>query len=161
MWTNNATQQRPTIVSISTGLHTCFHALPPQNGKVANWTMVKNHQLDLKKLMVTINKALHRTEPHDPVMDDCIFRFNRIMAKEAHDAGFPVFEREEIERRLLFRSEHFEDFRTIKPHLHLDAPAPAIVATSLLSLISCLKGGTLHVPPWKLGNSIEGKHPMS
>ena len=170
MWTNNATQQRPSIVSISTGLHTCFHALPPQNGKEANWTMIKNHQQDLRKLMVAINKALNRTKdlptpqtivifttagrihsaPHDPVMDDCIFRFNRIMAKEAHDAGFPVFEREEIERRLLFRSEHFEDFRTIKPHLHLDAPAPAILATSMLSLISCLKGGTLHTPPWRL-----------
>ena len=129
--------------------------------------MVENHQRDLKKLMTTIKSALERTKglaqtiiifstagrihsiPHDPVMDECIFKFNRIMAKEAHDAGFPVFEREEIERRMLFRSEHWEPYRTLKPNLHLDAPAPAIVATSLLGLIACLKGGTLHTPPWK------------
>lgn len=165
LWSNNETQKRPTIVSISTGLHTCFHALPPQNGKEANWTMVENHQKDLKKLMVTIKAGLERTKhlgetivifttsgrihsvPHDPIMDDCIYRFNRIVAKEAHDNGFPVLEREEIERRLLFRSEHWEDFRTIKPNLHLDAPSPAIIATSFLSLVACLKGGTLHKPP--------------
>ena len=41
-------------------------------------------------------------------MDHCTWRFNRRMAIEAHKFGFAVFEREEVERRLLFKSDaHF------------------------------------------------------
>ena len=53
--------------------------------------------------------------------------------------GFAVLEREEIERRLLFKGEHYIPTRNMKPNLHLESPAPNIIATALLTLISCLK----------------------
>ena len=70
---------------------------------------------------------------------DCIWRFNRMVAQEAHKQGFVVFEREEIERRLLFKSEHYDPTKVLKFALHLENPAPNIIATSLLTLISCLR----------------------
>ena len=77
----------------------------------------------------------------------CTWRFNRIAAIEAHKQGFAVLEREEIERRLLFKSEGFENYRPLQPKLHLEMPAPAIVATSMLGLISCLvKNETFLMP---------------
>ena len=131
--------------------------------------MLDNHEADVPRLMEAVRAALDRVSatpgrtkqtlvifvtagrihnrPIEPHMDDCVYRFNRVLAHGAHKYGFPVFEREEIERRLLFKSEHWEDRKTIVPNLHLPAPAPAIVATSLLALISCLKNGTLNSPP--------------
>jgi hypothetical protein len=70
--------------------------------------------------------------------DHCTWSFNRYLANEAHKKNFAVLEREEIERRLLFKSEYYKEHRFIKQNLHLEAPAPQIVATSLLGLISCL-----------------------
>ncbi len=61
-----------------------------------------------------------------------------MMALEAHRQGFSVLEREEIERRLLFKSENYEKTASMKNMLHLNNPAPQIVGTSLLGLISCL-----------------------
>ena len=75
---------------------------------------------------------------NDFKIDRCSWIFNRVLAYEAHKAGFVVFEREEIERRLLFKSEHYGDYRTMHPKLHLESPAANIVATSLLTLITCL-----------------------
>lgn len=77
----------------------------------------------------------------DPRIDACSWRFNRLLAKAAHTQGFVVLEREEIERRLQFKSEHNPVFKSMKPGLHLENPSPQIIATSLLSLISCLRRG--------------------
>ena len=63
--------------------------------------------------------------------DECTWKFNRAVAREAHRVGFTVLEREEIERRYLFKMNS-------NYAMHLNAPAPQIVGTSLLSLISCL-----------------------
>ena len=72
-------------------------------------------------------------------MNECQWRYNRILAHEAHKHGFVVLEREEIERRLLYKSEHYIPVRTMKPILHLENPSANIIATSLLVLISCLR----------------------
>ena len=169
MWTESS-KRIPDIVTISTGLHSCFHALPPQNVQT-NQSMIDRHEADVEILMQEITKALDRANkfaapkynnrrtmvifvtagrihnrPIEPHMDACVYKFNRVLAHGAHKYGFAVFEREEIERRLLYKSEHWEGRKTIVPNLHLPAPAPALVATSLLSLISCLKNGTLSSP---------------
>ena len=73
------------------------------------------------------------------LVNECSWRFNRILTHEAHKQGFAVLEREEIERRLLFKAEHYIPTRNMKPNLHLETPAPNIIATALLTLISCLK----------------------
>ncbi len=71
-------------------------------------------------------------------LDECTWRFNRVAAEAAHRQGFAVFDREELERRLLFKSETVDSAKYMKSSLHLDAPGPQIVATALLGLISCL-----------------------
>ena len=47
----------------------------------------------------------------DPHGDACSWRFNRILAYEAHRRGFAVLEREELERRLQYKSEYHPDFK--------------------------------------------------
>ena len=119
-------------------------------------------------IISTAGRGEYNTQ-HSLKMSECTWRFARILTHEAHKAGeqgrhrhhhvstspvahilvpialtppaagFPVLEREEIERRLLYRSEHYMPVRSMKPVLHLENPASNIVATSLLVLISCLR----------------------
>ena len=74
----------------------------------------------------------------DPRHEHCSRHFNRLAAYEAHRQGFPVFYREEIERRILYKSEYWEGVRYLKPLLHLENPGPNIIGTALLSLVGCL-----------------------
>ena len=104
------------------GLHTCFHAWAAEPAP-HNTTMIRQHGRDLKKMMQGIRTAIDRTPAHvprtriiiqtsgrignsDARADECIWRFNRIAAYEAHIQGFTVLEREELERRLQYKSEH-------------------------------------------------------
>jgi hypothetical protein len=146
------------VLVIHVGLHTCIHALSHSN----NASMVAQHEVDLQRMMNAIRKAIDRTPETSGkttviiqlpgraggtvhTVDSCSRRFNRIAAKEAHLHGFVVFEREEIERRLLFKSEYLADHRSIKPLLHLENPAPNVVGTSLLGMITCLaRNGSDH-----------------
>jgi hypothetical protein len=48
-----------------------------------------------------------------------------------------------MERRLLSSSRYTE---LSDAHVHLPKPAPQIIATALLALISCLRGGSLRTP---------------
>jgi hypothetical protein len=75
----------------------------------------------------------------DPKIDRCSRTMNRVAAYEGHLQGFAAFEREEIERRLLYKSEYFKEVSFIKPLLHLEAPAANIVGTSLVALVACLR----------------------
>ena len=50
-----------------------------------------------------------------------------------------VLEREEMERRMLYKSEYHERFKFIKPQLHIENPMANIVGTALLTLVSCLE----------------------
>ena len=146
------------------GLHTCVHAY--NNDLITyNKTTLDRHIADLTTLMVNVRRAVDRHSQRTGLpptqviivtagrccysgeIDKCTWRFNRIAAIEAHKQGFAVFEREEIERRLLFKSEGYENFKPLAPKLHLEMPGPSIVATSMLGLISCLvKNQTLAMP---------------
>jgi hypothetical protein len=76
--------------------------------------------------------------------------------------GFAVFEREEIERRMLYKSEYNPKYRPLKFILHLEAPAPNIVSTSLLAMISCLTKNETHshggLHPFKLFEKYHHDH---
>lgn len=153
LWRRNATAGSfPHYLVVHVGLHTCVHTWSPQS---SNTEMIARHEKDLQVMVKRIQQAVQRTPAHlprtlvvyqlpgraggsDARQDRCSREFNRILAREAHAEGYAVLEREELERRLLFRSEFLKDHRTIKPNLHLEAPAPNIVATSLLYLLSCL-----------------------
>ena len=149
-------KRRPDVLVIQLGLHTCIHA----HDRGANETMIRNHIADLPKLMRHINEAVSRPSDKPKTMvimmtagryggpdiriDKCSTRFNRNLARQAHIAGFTVLEREEIERRLMFKSEYQGEngeatHLYMKHNLHLQNPAPQIVGTSILTLISCLR----------------------
>jgi hypothetical protein len=153
-WSLDPTVRRPDVLTFEVGLHTCHHAYSPTG---MNETLIKRHENDIPRLMKAVKAAVERptnspyghtlvivstagrTGNMDFKLDSCTWRFNRILAREAHAHGFVVLEREEIERRLQFKSEHFAEARTIKPTLHLENPSANIIGTSLLSLISCLR----------------------
>ena len=144
----NAYNRSPDVLTFQFGLHTCFPG-------IHNDSMVHKHLEEIPLYMAAVRKAVDRRRGvghHTTVImvtsgrlggpdhesDLCIRRFNRVAARAAHDQGFAVLEREEIERRLMFKSEYYDKVASMKLKLHLDNPAPQIVATSLLGLISCL-----------------------
>lgn len=153
LWLPNSTAgSYPDVLVIHVGLHTCVHAWKPTG---MNISMIQKHSHDIVPLMEAVKSAVDRTPkdlPRTAVIfqlpgragntdmngDACSRSFNRVLAYQAHRFGFSVLEREEIERRLLIKSEYYGDHRTMKPNLHLENPAPNIVGTSLLGLISCL-----------------------
>jgi hypothetical protein len=103
---------------ISTGLHTCFHAYPKSASKRLSKTSstisVSDHEDDVYKLMRGIDNRLktsgakkitvifvtegrlYNLFPTDSsmqnVVDQCIWKFNRLVARAAHEFGFVVLE---------------------------------------------------------------------
>lgn len=149
--------RRPDVLVIQLGLHTCHHAFD-NNGGSPNVTMIRRHESDLHLLMQAIGNATAR-EPYinqlghktmvifmlagrtgitDHRIDKCSWRFNRVFASIAHLYGYPVLEREELERRFLYKTEYAQ-VKWTKYAMHLDSPAPQMIGTSLLSLVSCLR----------------------
>ncbi len=61
----------------------------------------------------------------------------RLVTDEAHKQGFPVLERAEIERRLMFKSLGHPK-PALAHEVHLAMPGPAISSTALLHMITCL-----------------------
>jgi len=168
LWSNDSTSTArvPDVLVVQTGLHSCFHAFNPGNGHL-NQTYVDGHTEDIKRMMKAIKEAVSRPRASSPDagvaspssfnrtlvifsttgrignpsadLDRCIWSFNRVLVHEAHLLGFPVLEREEIERRLLFKSDFNPRLKLIKNGLHLAAPSPQIVATALNSLVGCMR----------------------
>jgi hypothetical protein len=79
---------------------------------------------------------------HATTIDNCILRFNRVASIVAHQYGFAVLERGEIERRLMFKSLHSPQ-PLLTVDMHLPQPAQNIIATSLLHLFTCLNQSSL------------------
>jgi hypothetical protein len=68
----------------------------------------------------------------------CTWKLNRIIARAAHNRGFVVFEREEMEHRIAFKSEYSEDLLQIGAVDAAPAPVSSFVSTALLSMMNCL-----------------------
>jgi hypothetical protein len=156
----------PDILTVQFGLHSCWHSHPEGlysmelNG-VINQTMINAHIADIPKLMKAIRLATSRIQKPgsqgnqtDPTlvviitsgstgsdngakMDDCILQINRATAIAAHAYGFPVLERGEIERRLMYKSIKSND-PYLPVEMHLTQPAQNIIATTLLKMLTCL-----------------------
>lgn len=158
VWSSNVTQRVPDVLVMQVSLHTCVHALDPHRDNYHNDTMIKNHEKDYTTLMNAIAKAINRPnvfntktkvilmtggrnflKARDYRAHFCQYRLNRIASHQAHLHGFPVFEREEIEHRYLFKSEYAPGHKNVQSHIHLDIPGPQIITTALLAMISCLE----------------------
>jgi hypothetical protein len=159
-WHKNSNERQPDILTIQTGLHTCWHADPSglysTHLHEVNTSMVDSHINGLKKLMISIRNAIDRRIKmgHAPTMviiftsgasyqkngesiDSCIARMNRITSNLGHHYGFAVLERGEIERRIMYKSLYSET-PFVTPEMHLAQPIQSIIATCLLNLITCL-----------------------
>ncbi len=156
--------RKPDILTLQTGLHTCFHAYPNKHDTrlkpgYFNETMYKAHVKGLDKLFKTTREAVNRRADDgdgkpptmvvvvtsgsvvlSPDADKCVLRFNHEAVKLAHKYGFAVLHRGEIERRLLYNDV------LVATDMHLPMPAQTIVATSMLNLFTCLSSD-----PEKLG----------
>lgn len=150
-------KQRPDILVLQLGRLSCFDAHnssdPTEKQKLQPKTsenMIHTFMTAVKDV-VTANRAkndLNTTvilslagrnhlDNHDSNV--CTWHMNRIFSFGAHYQGFPVLEREELEFRLLFKSEH-SPHPFIKPKSLMNTPpAPQIIATSLLTIYSCMK----------------------
>ena len=81
--------------------------------------------------------------PSSSSLKHCILNLNRLMSKYAHKNNFYVFEREEIERRF------YDNSKVYDIALY---PLSEVVSTCLLSMISCIKGGSLKTSKIWSGN---------
>lgn len=138
----------------------------------ANASMIEAHLLAVPKLMKTVRQAIEQdvapakaTEGQQeqtrttvivltsgstqmgltsPATDICIERFNRVVTKAAHENGFAVLDRGEIERRLMHKSTIAES-PILKPEMHLPQPGQNLVSTCLLHLMTCLGNTTANM----------------
>jgi hypothetical protein len=164
--------RRPDLLTVQTGLHTCWHAIPEgmysQHLNATNTAMIEQHINGTWKLMSHIRKALDKKNlvsnsgdsvrnpttvvvltsgssglgEHGLKTDFCIQKLNRATMDAAHAYGFAVLDRGEIERRLMYKSNS-AGHPVIPVEMHLIQPAQNIVATLLMHLYSCLDISTL------------------
>lgn len=102
-----------------------------------NDSIVNNTPLKPPPIVVVLTAGATGMGQEGSSIDDCIVRFNRVATDAAHNHGFPVLDRGELERRLMYRSTASES-PNLQPDMHLAQPAQNIIATSLLHIISCL-----------------------
>ncbi|KAJ1411413.1 hypothetical protein B484DRAFT_455620 [Ochromonadaceae sp. CCMP2298] len=163
-------KRRPDILTLQMGLHSCWHANADHLSQ-ANVSMVEQHMQDAVVLMKrvrevveedsrapslagesttktqvvvvtagSVGEVMHGTRDALAI-DACVGRFNRAVERAAHEQGFAVLERGEIERRLMYKSQHAA-VPLLRNEMHLPQPAQNLVSTCLLSLIACLEKET-------------------
>lgn len=159
---SNPFKEFPDIMVIQIGHSSCLPSSDPTktNSELhLEEQVIKDHHSQIDALFGAIKEAVERptaagskTAGRTTVIvslpgrvnllnrkaERCVWQFNRIIAQAAHKKGFVVFEREEIEHRIGFKVESSEDLRDISVLDAAEAPTSHIVATALLSMISCL-----------------------
>lgn len=158
-WNIKKSERRPDIVTIQSGMHSCWHAHPEglysSHLKEANISMIDAHIASLDRLYRAVRTAVDRpTNASAPTtvvvltsgsigmasnganIDNCILRINAATTAAAHAHGFAVLDRGEIERRLVYRSLNGAGPFNIETHL--TQPAQNIISTCLLRLLTCL-----------------------
>lgn len=151
LWkSNSSAKSYPDVLLIHVGLHTCVHGLEGHND-----TLIDNHKREIPIMMNSIKTAINRTPPEllktkviiqlpgrgsygNSRYMKCQRNFNRILTKYAHEAGFLIYDREEIERRLLFKSEFNLERKFMNPNMHMAQPCSQISGTAVLGIINCL-----------------------
>lgn len=152
-------QPRPDLLVIQMGRMGCFLA---HNGSNADESQVKllndkaHNIAEILKMVVKTHRALHdanttvifslpsRNHLDNHASNVCTWNLNRIIAFAAHLRNIVVLEREELEHRLLFKSE-FSNPSFLKPQPDLDTPAPQMLTASLLSIYTCVLANTTFV----------------
>eukprot|EP01036_Dinobryon_divergens_P028403 gene28403-37340_t len=107
-----------------------------------NESLKTNTEARAPPIVVIVTSGATGMGDNGTTIDNCILRFNRIASVVAHQYGFAVLERGEIERRLMYKSLHSPQ-PLLAVDMHLPQPAQNIVATSLLHLFTCLNQSSL------------------
>lgn len=128
-----------------------------------NDTLIASHASSVPRLMKLVKLALSKVNLNStdssnrehtrviistvgmtfiPRVDICINQFNKIVTDAAHEQGFPVFDRGEIERRLM-RKSIGHNKPLLLNDVHLERPGPAITSTALLGMITCLRNNSI------------------
>jgi hypothetical protein len=151
--------RKPDLLIVQTGLHSCHHSHADGYSKrykpwVVNYTMISRHLSEIPKLVTSIRQAVNRGKLGDTMvlmmtsgyslnqksqLDQCVNKFNRMMTNVAHSNGFPVMDRGEIERRLIYKYRDSPEESPLKLGIHLSQPAQSIIASTLVRMIQCLK----------------------
>ena len=176
-WHIDRTVPRPEILIMQTGLHACFHEAENPHSKQANFEKIYEA---VPILMRSIRRAVERVEykngrflsPATVIImtsgrklsagDDCILTLNRLIVAAAHEQGFYVLEREEIERRAIHKSEYVNSSFEVPPvavDYHFPTPIPEIISTAVLKIISCASEQSKERLEKVLGDdSVNGNH---
>jgi hypothetical protein len=150
----------PDVLFVQTGLHSCFHGLPPEASKPSPAFIdeeLKNVDRLLSSLSAAVSRAnalnrwpiviimtsgrIFRHSISDDVaaqLHNCTSVFNKRIVAQARKYKFAVFDREEIEHRILYPYEHDKVDRVLAPMIHEPFPVPQVISTALLSFLSCL-----------------------
>jgi hypothetical protein len=149
----------PDILVLQVGHSTCAPSSDPEKAKHQlhlEAAVIDQHIQDIDKLFDAVKAAVTRGGTSSPkttvivstasrvmignwAADKCIWRLNRITARAAHRRGFVVFEREEMEHRMYFKSEFQDDLRGLNVLDTQEPPVSHILSTSLLTMINCLQ----------------------
>lgn len=156
--TSNET--RPNAVILQVGFMACY--LPFNDSLHFQESLITDSEKKIQPLLTTIKQSILSShsaisKPNSNVQTTalvislagrsllsndkanyCTWKLNRMIAYEAHKLNIPVLEREEIEHRLLFRSEPLADTVVTLKEIN-KIPGPQIVGASLISLLSCLE----------------------
>lgn len=151
--------RRPDYLLVQMGYSACFLAY---NGTKANVDIIYKSENKIDEMMQTLQQLVKITDTsNDGIMNNmtviislpgrsligdsrseqCTWHMNRVIAYSAHKHGFGVLEREEIEYRLLFKSEHSpHPMLKVKPTLEIFAPQ--LIAASTLAMLACIQANT-------------------
>jgi len=162
-------QQVPDVLVIQVGYSTCLPSADPNLEETQlqhSESLFEEHKVQINTLFSAIKQALSRstssatpgkkttviisTAPRSRVRnvqaEHCTYKMNRIVALAAHMQGFPVFEREEMEHRINFKSETSDDLLPLGVLDDAPPPTAQILATSLLSMLKCLTSDVVEPP---------------
>jgi len=136
---------------IQLGYHACF--APFNQSSLYSTDYIKTAEGNIKSFLDELAEVLKpftreannviismtgRTFPTDDrAADVCTWRLNRMIAYHAHTHGWMLLEREEIEHRLLLKTDYADEpIRSV--HSLLTFPAPQIIASSAIAMIDCV-----------------------
>jgi hypothetical protein len=145
-------ETKPDSIVLQLGYFGCYLAYNSQNGAKPDGSIESRTENNvtpfIKDLHALVTKfptqpmvifsATSRNQFMDYNCDICTWRMNRKIAFEAHAQGYMVFEREEIEYRLFFKSEDAVEPWILARNLFY-FPVPQIVTSSFVSLLGCME----------------------
>lgn len=143
---------KPDIIVVQIGYAGCYLAYNSYNGGKPDGSIEGRTEGNIVPFLKSFQSSISsfqqqptiifslpsRNEFMDYNCDVCTWKLNRKIAVDSHVKGYMVFEREEIEYRLFFKSEDSVQ-PWIPPRNLTTFPVPQVVTSSLVSMLGCLE----------------------